>query len=291
MKNIFLIIFSFFIGFQVIAQEESVLDDDKVYSLVQQKASPKEGVKKFYENFISEFKVADISNETNEIKVRMKFVVEKDGSFSNIEVIDDKNGVKNEAIRVLTTMPAWNAAQHNGKLVRSSFVLPINIKVKSKISSDEDSLKTTEGVAKYLDSLGTHKIISNSFEFFCNCNLIQSKTHESTNMEEFSYAASDNSVFYSIGLKTVNTDKLESFYNGIKEGVEKQKGTYKEVKYNDKKAFETFFSVSDGSTLFYYKTIYFIEGKYFVGLNVISSNTQIMNSNYEHLLKTFKLKI
>lgn len=102
---------------------------NKVHSFVQQKAAPNEGLGKFMQNFARKFNAPDVGGGVTEIKVRLRFVVEKDGSFTDLQVIDDKQGVGNEAKRVLKSMPAWKPAQHNGKTVRSTFTLPITIKV------------------------------------------------------------------------------------------------------------------------------------------------------------------
>ncbi|HZW63554.1 MAG TPA: energy transducer TonB, partial [Flavobacteriaceae bacterium] len=72
----------------------------------------------------------DIGGNVNEISIRLRFVVEKDGSFTDIQVVGaDPHGAGREAIRVLRSMPKWKPAQHNGKTVRSSFTLPIKIRV------------------------------------------------------------------------------------------------------------------------------------------------------------------
>lgn len=104
-------------------------DENKVYSFVQQKAAPSEGLQKFYSNYARKFNAPDVGGGVTEIVVRLKFVVEKNGEFTDIQVLDDKQGVGREAIRVLKSMPNWQPAQHNGKTVRSSFTLPIKIKV------------------------------------------------------------------------------------------------------------------------------------------------------------------
>lgn len=104
-------------------------DENKVHSFVQQKAAPNEGLQKFMQNYARKFNAPDVGGNVTEIKVRLKFVVEKDGSFTDLQVLDDKQGVGNEAKRVLKSMPQWKPAQHNGKTVRSSFTLPITIKV------------------------------------------------------------------------------------------------------------------------------------------------------------------
>ncbi len=101
---------------------------NEIVRLVQRKAVPVEGLEKFYESFVKKFS-KDVGGNASEMVVKLKFVVEKDGSFTDIQIIDDKFGLGNEAVRVLKTMPKWKAAQHNGKSVRSIFTLPIRIKV------------------------------------------------------------------------------------------------------------------------------------------------------------------
>lgn len=59
-------------------------------------------------------------------RVFLKFVVEKDGTVSNIENIQSIGfGIDEEAIRVIKLMPKWEAAEYKGKKVRSEFTLPI----------------------------------------------------------------------------------------------------------------------------------------------------------------------
>ena len=63
-------------------------------------------------------------------KVYVGFVVEKDGSISNVEV---KRGIGEEcdaeAVRVVKDMPAWIPGKRNGEPVRVSSMLPINYKI------------------------------------------------------------------------------------------------------------------------------------------------------------------
>lgn len=104
-------------------------DENKIYTFGVTKAEPNEGLQKFYQNFARKFNAPDVGGGVSEIVVRLRFVVEKDGSFTDIQVIDDKQGVGKEAIRVLKSMPQWKPAKHNDRTVRSSFTLPIKIKV------------------------------------------------------------------------------------------------------------------------------------------------------------------
>lgn len=104
-------------------------DENKVWGFVQQKAAPNEGMQKFMNNFVRKFNAPDVGGNVKQIKIRLKFTVEKDGSFTDLEVLDDKQGAGKEAMRVLKSMPKWQPAQHNGKTVRSKFTLPITINV------------------------------------------------------------------------------------------------------------------------------------------------------------------
>ncbi len=61
-------------------------------------------------------------------KVFVTFVVEKDGSLTDIKVIRDIGyGTGKEAIRVLNKCPKWNPGEQNGKKVRVQYSLPITI--------------------------------------------------------------------------------------------------------------------------------------------------------------------
>lgn len=64
-------------------------------------------------------------------KVYVKFIVERDGSISNIRII---RGIENclscndDAIRVIKLMPSWEPAKFKGKTVRVYYVLAVRIK-------------------------------------------------------------------------------------------------------------------------------------------------------------------
>ncbi len=60
-------------------------------------------------------------------KVTIKFVIERDGSLSNIEVLasPDKS-LEQEAVRVLKTSPKWTPGRHNGRAARVFYILPVD---------------------------------------------------------------------------------------------------------------------------------------------------------------------
>ncbi|MCF8424868.1 MAG: TonB family protein [Bacteroidia bacterium] len=67
--------------------------------------------------------------------VYLRFVIENDGEISNIEVLKRNvtggyKGLDNEAIRVVKSMPKWNAGKQGGKTVRSYYNLPVNFQLR-----------------------------------------------------------------------------------------------------------------------------------------------------------------
>ena len=65
-------------------------------------------------------------------KCFVKFVVEQDGSISNVEILKGVPGGPNcdkEAVRVVKSMPKWSAGKQNGRAVRVYYNLPIIFKL------------------------------------------------------------------------------------------------------------------------------------------------------------------
>jgi protein TonB len=84
------------------------------------------GIEKFYSYVGKNYQVPE--EEGLKGKVFVSFVVEKDGSLTDIKVIRDIGyGTGKEAIRVLKSCPKWNPGEQNGKKVRVLYSLPINI--------------------------------------------------------------------------------------------------------------------------------------------------------------------
>lgn len=59
-------------------------------------------------------------------RVYVQFVVERDGSVSNIKVVRGVDAsLDKEAVRVVSEMPKWKPGKQRGKAVRVSYTLPI----------------------------------------------------------------------------------------------------------------------------------------------------------------------
>ena len=65
-------------------------------------------------------------------RVLVAFVVEKDGSISDVKIAKSSgfDRLDAEAARVIREMPAWVPGKHEGEVVRARFVLPVNFRLK-----------------------------------------------------------------------------------------------------------------------------------------------------------------
>ena len=63
-------------------------------------------------------------------KVTVKFVIEPDGSISNVDVLRGFDGAcDKEAVRVIGIMPKWKPGKQGGRAVRQAYVLPVAFKL------------------------------------------------------------------------------------------------------------------------------------------------------------------
>lgn len=105
-------------------------DGNQIYFAVEKQAGPSGGIQSFYKSFGAKYNAPDVDEGVRQIKVMLQFVVEKDGSFTDIKILRDPGyGAGKEAMRVLKSMPKWTPAEQNGRKVRSQFTLPITINV------------------------------------------------------------------------------------------------------------------------------------------------------------------
>lgn len=63
-------------------------------------------------------------------RVTVRFIVEKDGSISDVRPVLSVHPLLNkEAVRVVKSMPKWSPGKHNGKPVRVRFNVPVMFKL------------------------------------------------------------------------------------------------------------------------------------------------------------------
>jgi protein TonB len=105
-----------------------VEEDNTVYNTAGIEVKPDfpGGMDKFYSFVAKNYQMPE--EEGLKGKVYVTFVVEKDGSLTDIKVIRDIGyGTGKEAIRVLKSAPRWTPGEQNGKKVRCTFSLPISL--------------------------------------------------------------------------------------------------------------------------------------------------------------------
>ncbi|CAC9973306.1 MULTISPECIES: energy transducer TonB [Flavobacterium] len=105
-----------------------VEEDNSVYNTAGIEVKPDfpGGMDKFYKFVGNNYKTPE--EEGLKGKVYVTFVVEKDGSLTDIKVLRDIGyGTGAEAIRVLKKCPKWTPGEQNGKKVRVLYSLPITI--------------------------------------------------------------------------------------------------------------------------------------------------------------------
>lgn len=103
---------------------------NEIVHFTTERAEPLGGMANFSQMFISKFRAIHVPDHTRKVQVILSFVVEKDGSITDIKVLRDPGyGTGTEAIRVLKSMPKWKPARQDNKTVRSQFTLPITIQV------------------------------------------------------------------------------------------------------------------------------------------------------------------
>jgi len=74
-----------------------------------------------------------IYEQENDIEgvVEIGFVVNEDGSISNIQILNcDREGFNKEALKLVKAMPRWNPGKQDGKPVKVPFSIPFVFKLK-----------------------------------------------------------------------------------------------------------------------------------------------------------------
>jgi len=287
MKKILLILLILFINSFSFAQEKLIIP--------QVKAHPKEGLLTFMKQFAEEFNANNgkaIPKSVNQIKLRVKFIVEKDGSFSDINIVDDEYKFEREVKRVLDLMPIWNAAIHEGKSVRSSFTMPVTVNYdQSNLSSEKDIFFNESQINSYLETLNDNTIETTYFNLTCNCSIVKTSTKEDLKSEEFFIASQDDKVIYNVIFRQITQENGLAELQKIKKEAQERKSKFKELKFLGYNALAIGFYTKDANYESQFQTLIIPTKDYLVVVSLQSENKQLTRLSFNHLLKNFKLKI
>ncbi|HRO74868.1 MAG TPA: energy transducer TonB [Crocinitomicaceae bacterium] len=141
MKKLIYSLFCLFVTFATFAQadttkynEPSKQIEDSIFVVVDVLAEFPGGKEALFNFFADNINLPSIVvKDSLSGKSIMKFVIEIDGSFSNVAVIRRMEGCPEcdaEVVRVMKMMPKWSPSKKNGKLVPSYFTAPFEFSYK-----------------------------------------------------------------------------------------------------------------------------------------------------------------
>lgn len=133
------------IAFRASANQEDY-KNEKVYDFVSIEKQPEfpGGITKFYEYLGRSIKYPKAALDNNvQGKVFLSFVVEKDGSLSDIQITRGLgSGTDEEAVRVISGSPRWNPGLAEGKAVRVKYNINVNFALNNDTQKDLKTDKT-----------------------------------------------------------------------------------------------------------------------------------------------------
>lgn len=103
-------------------------DSDSVYNILEKSGVFPGGNQALIEFLSDNIRYPRLAKEKGVSgKVYASFIIEKDGSISNIKIEKDiGDGCAEEVVRIIKLMPKWEPGSNNGKPVRQFFILPVN---------------------------------------------------------------------------------------------------------------------------------------------------------------------
>ena len=110
---------------------EEEVSEQEIFQIVEEMPAFPGGEQKLMEYVAKNIKYPQIARETGiQGRVFVGFVVEPDGSISNVKLLRGiGGGCDEEAMRVVKSMPKWKPGKQRGKAVRVSYMLPVNFKL------------------------------------------------------------------------------------------------------------------------------------------------------------------
>jgi len=136
--------------------------EEEIFTVVEVQPQFPGGEDSLYNFIYSNLRYPQVAKDNAiEGRVFLTFVVEKDGSITNVKIIRDiGGGCGHEAKRVVEMMPKWIPGKQNGKPVRVQFNMPIRFEVQ-----EEDKAKHTDETSLLKnDSTSSNTIVKVIFD-------------------------------------------------------------------------------------------------------------------------------
>lgn len=119
---------------QQVAVQEEEIEEEQIFYKVEKMPSFMGGDLTTFRNWVQgKVKYPQLAQENNiSGRVLLMFVVEKDGTLTNIEVLQTPDSsLSEEAIRVLKTSPKWEPGKQRNQSVRVKYTLPIDFRIQN----------------------------------------------------------------------------------------------------------------------------------------------------------------
>ena len=111
--------------------EEDV--EQEVFQIAEEMPQFPDGEQAMWQYIAKNIKYPQVAREADiQGRVLIGFVVEPDGSISNVKLLRGiGGGCDEEAMRVVKSMPKWKPGRQRGKTVRVAYQIPVNFKLQS----------------------------------------------------------------------------------------------------------------------------------------------------------------
>jgi TonB family protein len=121
------------------AQQSDTTSQNRIFTFVEQEPTPPGGMFRFYQYLGENTKYPDGAVKKRiEGKVFVTFVVEKDGSLTDVKTLRGVSpDIDAEAIRVVSHAPRWKPGIQNGRPVRVQYSVVINFKLPPQTAADK----------------------------------------------------------------------------------------------------------------------------------------------------------
>ena len=134
MKKLIMMSLMAFFCLTTISAQKTVVSkkNQKVYDVVEKMPQYPGGMVALFEFLEKNLKYpADAQKQKVEGRVIVSFIVETDGSISDINIVRKVfPSLDEEAVRLLGMMPRWSPGLQNGKPVRVKYAIPITYSLK-----------------------------------------------------------------------------------------------------------------------------------------------------------------
>lgn len=116
---------------EIVADEGPEEESDEIFTIVEQQPAPKGGMGAFYKYVGKKLKYPSQAKRMGiEGKVFVKFMVDRDGSISRVQILKGIGaGCDEEAAKVLKAAPKWIPGKQRGRAVRVWMTIPIVFKL------------------------------------------------------------------------------------------------------------------------------------------------------------------